>query len=320
MKVICFRIYAGLETTGGQLVSKVFCDALSEICEVEIRTFPIYNEPSFLKKLRYLVEMRRAAHDALGKGYHIYDLGKAGTIEYVQPPIIYKSGMLAVLERLKERLALLYLTGFSDNRRICIFASDYVRRTYEKYTCKGPVIYPPLLEKIGFNFSDKEDLILMISRISKEKNIEMIGELSNRIDSKFVVVGFVTDKNRKYLEKLKKRFPNLTITPNASSDEKMRYLGKAKILLHTAINEPYGMTKIEGMAAGCVPLVHNSGGNPENVPSGCTFKDLDEAEQKIIKILRDYNIETAMKMSNFVSKMDVNNFKQQIRQYLQEVL
>lgn len=320
MKVICFRIYAGLETTGGQLVSKVFCDALSEICEVEIRTFPIYNETSFLKKLRYLVEMRRAAHDALGKGYHIYDLGKAGTIEYVQPPIIYKSGMLAVLERLKERLALLYLTGFSDNRRICIFASDYVRRTCEKSTCKGPVIYPPLLERIEFTDSERENIILTISRISREKNIELVGKLSNTMDAKFVVMGFMTRKNQRYLAKLKRDFPRLTILTNVPPEEKLKWLRKAKILLHPAINEPYGMTKIEGMAAGCIPLVHNSGGSPENIPDGLTFNDFNEAKTKISQILENYNRETAKEMSKLVENMNVDIFKTKIKQYLQEVL
>lgn len=319
MKVVCFKQYAGSGKTGGHLVFESICEAMSEIFSVEVKEFPIYDESSIKKKIRYLIDMRRCLRDAIKNGDQVYGLDRAGTIDYIQP-VLYKSGFLGFMEIMKERLTLFYLAGFSDKRKACIFVSEYIRKSYKKGICKGPVIYPPLLENIQLDYSAKQDLILTISRISKEKNIEAVGNLSNKIDAKFVVIGFVTNKDMKYLEKLKKRYPNLTIIHNASSDVKQMYLRKAKILLHPTINEPYGMTKIEGMAAGCVPLVHRSGGNPENIPDGYTFRDLDEAEQKITEILRNYNMGTAVKMAEFVMDMNMNNFKQKIKQYLKGVL
>lgn len=319
MKVICFKQYSGAGKTGGHLVFESICESMSEIFKVEIMEFPMYDEPSLRKRILYLIDMHRCARDAIRNGDQIYGLDRAGTIDYIQPTI-YKSWFLGSLETFKERLVLNYLSTFSDHRKACIFVSNYVKSMEKKSVCKGPVIYPPLLEKIEFIDSERENIILTISRISREKNIELVGQLSNTIDVKFVVIGFITSKNQKYLEKLKRDFPKLTILTNVSAEEKLRYLRKAKILLHPAINEPYGMTKIEGMAAGCVPLVHNSGGSPENIPSGFTFNDFDEAKTKISEILKNYNMETAKEMSKLVKNMNADVFKSQIRQYLQEVL
>lgn len=320
MKVICFKQYSGNGKTGGHLVFEAICEVLSEIFAVDVEEFPMYDEPSLKKRIQYLVAMRSCARRALKNGYHLYGLGKAGTIDYIQQPTINKTGFFGLMKTLKERLALYYLSGFLDHRKVCIFGSNFIMKMEKKSSCKGPIIYPPLLENIEFINGERENIILTISRISQEKNIELVGRLSEVVDAKFIVIGFVTNSNIRYLAKLKRDFPKLTIFTNVSAEEKLNWLRKAKILLHTALNEPYGMTKIEGMAAGCVPLVHNSGGSPENVPDGYTFDNIDEAKAKIVQILKDYNVETAVKMSEFVKNLKLDVFKSQIKQYLQEVL
>lgn len=319
MKVICFKQYSGNGKTGGHLVFEAICEAMSEIFAVEVKEFSMYDEPSLKKRFQYLTSVRRCARDALKNGDHIYGLGKAGTIDYIVP-IINRKGFLGSLETLKEWLTLNYLSAFSDYRKVCMFGSNYIKKIERKSSCKGPVIYPPLLENIEFIDGERENIILAISRISREKNIEFVGRLSDVVDAKFVVIGFVTKSNRKYLAKLKKEFPKLTILTDVPAEEKLKWLRKAKILLHAAINEPYGMTKIEGMAAGCVPLVHNSGGSPENIPDGYTFDNIDEAKTKIVEILREYNLDIAIKMSDFVKNMNLESFKRQIKLYLKEVL
>ena len=171
MKVICFKQYSGNGKTGGHLVFEHICEAMKEIFVVEVKEFPIYDEPSLRKKAQYIMDMRRCVRNAIKNGDEIYGLDKAGTIDYVIP-IIYKTWFSGLLETFKEFLTLNYLSAFSNRRKACIFGSYYIKRSYEEKNCKGPVIYPPLLEKIEFTDSEKENIILTISRISRGNRSE----------------------------------------------------------------------------------------------------------------------------------------------------
>ncbi len=66
-------------------------------------------------------------------------------------------------------------------------------------------------------------------------------------------------------------------------------LAKAKVYVHCAQNEHFGITIVEAMAAGCVPVVHNSGGPKEIVSDDVGFRwsDLDEAAGQVRRAMED---------------------------------
>jgi len=51
-----------------------------------------------------------------------------------------------------------------------------------------------------------------------------------------------------------------------------KYLGEAKVYLHTMKDEHFGITIVEAMSAGCVPIVHDSGGPKEIVSEEIGFR------------------------------------------------
>ena len=72
-------------------------------------------------------------------------------------------------------------------------------------------------------------------------------------------------------------------------------LAKAKVYVHCAQNEHFGISIVEAMAAGCVPVVHNSGGPREIVSedAGCKWDSLREAVGQISTLIENDDVRSA---------------------------
>ena len=53
--------------------------------------------------------------------------------------------------------------------------------------------------------------------------------------------------------------PNVTFRPNASYSEVREVLGRSMAGLHSMRDEHFGISVVEYMAAGCIPIAHDSG-------------------------------------------------------------
>ena len=81
--------------------------------------------------------------------------------------------------------------------------------------------------------------------------------------------------------------------------------------------EHFGISTVEAMAAGCVPVVINKGGQPEIVEdqvSGFLWNDLSELENLTLKLIENDTLkskvtEKAIERSRLFSKME---FKEHI--------
>lgn len=78
-----------------------------------------------------------------------------------------------------------------------------------------------------------------------------------------------------------------------SQNELQGIYDKIDILLMPSRSEGFGLTAIEGMARGCVPIVSNTGGLPEVVTpdSGLlhTSEDIDDMADKILQLIQNPN-------------------------------
>lgn len=84
-----------------------------------------------------------------------------------------------------------------------------------------------------------------------------------------------------------------------TQSELQQWYDKIDILLMPSRSEGFGLTAIEGMARGCVPVVAHVGGLPEVVSESCgllhTSGDIHDMSSKVIDALK--NIETFSKAS-----------------------
>jgi glycosyltransferase involved in cell wall biosynthesis len=68
---------------------------------------------------------------------------------------------------------------------------------------------------------------------------------------------------------------------NTSAEVLEKLFERARVYVHLAKAEHYGVSALEAMTAGCVVLAHDSGGPREFVPRELLWGDLDELTAKI---------------------------------------
>ncbi len=152
-------------------------------------------------------------------------------------------------------------------------------------------LYPPCpIELYVGRTSRREDLVISVGRIVREKRIHLFIEIARKLPTvKFIVIGSVADENSDYYRWLESRSPENVSFVLAPLRKVKDILTRAKVYVHSAENEHFGITIVEAMAAGCVPVVHDSGGPREIVSEdvGYRWSKVDEAAKQIAQILGD---------------------------------
>jgi len=146
------------------------------------------------------------------------------------------------------------------------WTAAYIRK---KYNLLPDVVYPPvnikdLLRKCVEN---KDSFVLTISRFSPEKNLQSVLEVARLLRNvRFVIVGNAgTEQSKQVLSDLAERIEkyeldNVEIKTNVSREELQRLQCRASIYLHPMYSEHFGISIVEAMAAGAVPVVYRDGG------------------------------------------------------------
>jgi glycosyltransferase involved in cell wall biosynthesis len=149
------------------------------------------------------------------------------------------------------------------------------------------VVYPPV-DIENFKPVRKEFLVVSVGRFTPVKNYELVIEVARRMpDVKFVIVG---RKNlfAPYFDKIAALKPdNVTLIADMSRGDVSVLLGKAKVYLHSMVGEHFGISVVEAMAAGCIPVVHDSGGPKEVIGGyGFLYSTVEECVRVIGEALR----------------------------------
>lgn len=170
--------------------------------------------------------------------------------------------------------------------------SDFTRRfVKEKWGRESTTLYPPcpidLYNNLNFR---KENLVITVGRIAPEKRMELFLEIARRLsDVKFAIIGSVVTGKESHYNKLRTTAPtnvSFVISPLRKVKD---MLGSAKVYVHCAQDEHFGISIVEAMAAGCVPIVHNSGGPREIVSENVGYKwnGVGEAARLVSNLLEN---------------------------------
>jgi len=186
------------------------------------------------------------------------------------------------------------------------------------------LLYPPVQAKRIIALtkdSQKEDLVIAIGRFEPERKYEDLIYALKKVKTNYkaLIIGYSYDDN--YVKHLEKMIKNIDVTDkvelllNADRKYVLSSLTKAKIIVHTAIREPFGMAIVEGMAAGCIPVVRQGFNGPwidivQSGKYGTGFNSVDKLALIIHNILRNY--ERYKIMYNVVDRalyFDTSNFR-----------
>ena len=84
------------------------------------------------------------------------------------------------------------------------------------------------------------------------------------------------------------------------------------------IGEHFGVSIVEAMAAGLVPIVPSYGGCSEIVPSGYQYHTLQEAADYIAKNAKFADDEKRMQMHDVAKQFSPDNFRKAMKQYIEQ--
>ena len=185
--------------------------------------------------------------------------------------------------------------------RILMTCSKYSAKQLAARTgLRASVLYPPVSRFFRVrNFTaNRKNIIVTVSRFSDEKllwKIPLIAKLI-REDVHFIVTGSCDSPQRhEVLQRISRQIKDLKISryvkllPNISRQRLRKILTTAKIYLHTAEAEGFGISIIEAMSSGCIPIVHDSGGPPEFVPKPFRYRKIGEAAVLIQNWMTDWS-------------------------------
>ena len=128
--------------------------------------------------------------------------------------------------------------------------------------------------------------------------LEVAEKLKNK-PIRFIIVGASSGRvSRKYYEKLErirraKKLKNVELLRDLDFSKLLALYGKAKVYLHAMRYEHFGISIVEAMAAGLVPVVHRSSGPWEDILKaqqgryGFSYLTIEEAAQTIEDLIEN---------------------------------
>jgi glycosyltransferase involved in cell wall biosynthesis len=209
--------------------------------------------------------------------------------------------------KIYSRLYSMFLTLLGDDAGKIVANSKFTQNVVER--CLGKrarVINPPVASNkiiMRLNRRKRKNMVITISRFRSAKGLEIIPEIASYAkDCEFAVVGIVDKESKRCLKEISEESERLGVQnrvqvfKNKSYSFTLAALSTAKVFLHTQSTEAFGMSIVESMAAGCVPIVPRTGGpwidilDRQEGQYGFSYKSSGEAADKIKLLLSDESL------------------------------
>jgi glycosyltransferase involved in cell wall biosynthesis len=218
--------------------------------------------------------------------------------------------------------------------------SRFSKRAIEEHygqAINPTVVYPPVdVSKFRdiAQSNKRENAILVISRFSPDKQLENVIEICKmlvkdvKISAKMILVGNIAASDKNYVENLRQSIHDyglddrISIEVDVSFDRLLDLMGRSKIYLHPLLGEPFGISIVEAMSAGLIPVVPNVGGYTEFVPDYYQFSNHKQAADVIGKIFiasdNDMQAERSQ-LSKSVSKFSNEIYKTELGRVIEQL-
>jgi len=213
--------------------------------------------------------------------------------------------------------------------------SNYTREMIERYWktsgLKDPiVVYPPVDLNIFWcdrPLSERRRRVIYVARFASVKRHEIMKKLAADLPSyEFVSVGTSVEGERDWYRRFSENLPqNYTLKINLPETDKIKLLHESRVYVHLMEGEHFGIAPVEGLASGCITLVHNSGGMKEFIPQEFRWKSYDDLKDKIVTCMEstEESLNWKEKREELWSKISVLNpeaFQNNIWSHIQTLI
>jgi glycosyltransferase involved in cell wall biosynthesis len=175
------------------------------------------------------------------------------------------------------------------------YTKEAIQRYWGSHGVKEPiVVYPAVnLDKFWCNkpLADRKKRVVYVARFIPVKRHEILKQLAVDLpDFEFVSIGGLLDAETAWFDRFQENLPkNYTLKTNLPGPELLGILQDSRIYVHLMEGEHFGIAPVEGLASGCIPLVHDSGGMKEFIPDEYRWDNYDDLKLKIL-----HNIEASI--------------------------
>lgn len=264
-------------------------------------------------------------------------------------PLVYPKLLVHIQQPLDE-METGSMLGKIKVKRVSVFFcnSNYTKSFIDdKFHIKTKILFPPV--KIKSVEAKKENIILHVGRfrIKNVKNDDykkqhvMVNEFKKMIDGglkgwRFVLAVSVIEKDNQEFEDMKNSTKNYPIEflINKSNYALWEIYSKAKIYWHASgygedlkahpeYAEHFGISTVEAMGAGAVPVVINAGGQKEIVTdggNGFLWDSLEELQAKTLKLVNDEKmlIDLSRKAKEKAEQFGEDKFSDTVNEFIND--
>lgn len=222
----------------------------------------------------------------------------------------------------------------TNSRFSKIAITKELQSSREDYKKIPTIIPPPVsvseISKTIVSQQSRDDIILVLSRIHPSKKIENAVEMARILKKRSIGKGMIIAGNltsddlcQKYYASLMAMTENyrlsdyVTFLPSVHFRELRQLLQKAKAYFHPMQGEPFGISVVEAMAAGTIPIVPNIGGMTEFVPKEYHFTLIEEAADKIQAAMNAPDSERK-RISAFAKAFSTEKYERQFKLFMNQ--
>lgn len=193
---------------------------------------------------------------------------------FLEPFISYNGKVVKKLPYYVIKMLRLYNLYNNGN---FVFNSRYTKNLSEIFFKKlnikfrdGGILFPPIND--GQNIELPRKGIIIFGRINREKNIHLALENLGNIGYPITVAGAVNPGDEVYYNQLVRKYSSFaSFIKNPDEKSKKTLLASSQIYLHTKLNESFGISVVEAMKYGAIPVVPKSGGPWIDIVEGGKF-------------------------------------------------
>ena len=148
------------------------------------------------------------------------------------------------------------------------FTLEHTQKAYHSPDAR--VLYPPALESVRLTEFTGEGVVSVGSFHPNKDQLLQLRMAKRFPDTEFRILGSMASESyyetcREYVAE--NGLENVTLLTDVSDQRLRDILQRSRIFLHTMENERFGIATVEGINHGCIPVVHNSGGQREVIPN-----------------------------------------------------
>lgn len=245
------------------------------------------------------------------------------------------------LSTMTEKGRRLYLDDAKDayrnmmTRSTILTNSEFSRKViFRTFGVNSVVIHPPvdtdIFRNAALSSNVRDNSILVVSRFHPSKKIENAIQLAkllkqNEIASEIIIAGNMSPEGIGYCNYLRQLVRHhdledfVRFEANIRFDRLLYMMRTAKVYVHPLPGEPFGISTVEAMSAGLIPVVPDIGGHAEFVPAKYQFHTFGQGLEAVARALEAPTSER-IQISHSTQKYSTSNFVKKFQQIMTEIL